>query len=162
MSATQTTNPVSRRTLHFNSIDEALGDVHALQAADRNGSLRKAGNWSLGQACGHVAAWVNYGFDGVPLKIPWFVKLIFRTQKKRFLRGPMPAGRSIPNVPGGTLATEPLSTAEGVARLEKAFARLKASSPGDRHPILGQMTHDQWIQGNLRHAELHLSFLRAD
>jgi hypothetical protein len=27
-----------------------------------------------------------------------------------------------------------------------------------RHPVLGKLTHDQWKQIHLRHAELHLSF----
>jgi hypothetical protein len=27
-----------------------------------------------------------------------------------------------------------------------------------RHPVLGKLTHEEWTQLHLRHAELHLSF----
>ena len=120
------------------------------------------GNWTLGQTLGHLASWADYSYDGVPLKVPFFVKLIMRPMKRRFLRGPMPAGRNIPKVPGGTLATEPLSTEEGLARIRRSFSRLRDEPPTRPHLLFGPLTHEQWIQLHLRHAELHLSFLRAD
>jgi hypothetical protein len=151
-----------RRELHFTKIDEALADVEQLAAAEREGRLRRVGNWTLGQTLGHLSAWADYSYDGAPLKVPFFVKLIMRPMKRRFLRGPMPAGRKIPKVPGGTLAIDPLPTEEGLARFRRSFARIRDELPTRPHVLFGPLTHDQWIQSHLRHAELHLSFLRAE
>ena len=160
--AIDTRRITGRRELHFTNIDEAVADVEQLAAAEREGRLRRVGNWTLGQTLGHLASWAGYSYDGVPLKVPFFVKLIMRPMKRRFLRGPMPAGRNIPRVPGGTLATDPLSTEEGLARFRRSFARIRDEPPTRPHLLFGPLTHDQWIQSHLRHAELHLSFLRSD
>jgi hypothetical protein len=85
-----------------------------------------------------------------------------RPMKKRFLYQSMPAGVRIPRTPGGTFGMEVMSVDEGLDRYRRALARLKAEAPQRRHPIFGEMTHDEWIAGQLRHAELHLSFVRAD
>jgi len=151
-----------RRELHFTKIDEALADVEQLAAADREGRLQRVGNWTLGQTLGHLASWADYSYDGVPMKVPLFVRLMMRPMKRRFLRGPMPAGKNIPKVPGGTLAIDPLSIEEGLARFRRSFTRLRDEPPTRPHLLFGPLTHAQWIQSHLRHAELHLSFLRAD
>jgi hypothetical protein len=48
-----------RRPLHFNHLDEALGDADNLAAANARGELRCVGNWMGGQILGRVAAWVH-------------------------------------------------------------------------------------------------------
>ena len=37
--------------------------------------------------------------------------------------------------------------------------RLQAEAPTAPNVIFGQLTHEEWIAINLRHAELHLGFL---
>ena len=39
--------------------------------------------------------------------------------------------------------------------------RLRRSAPKDPNPLFGRLTHEQWVQLNLRHAELHLGNLGA-
>lgn len=151
----------TRRKLRFSTIDEVFADVETLLAADRAGTLRRQGNWTLGQTLGHLAAWAGYAFDGYPINPPRVIGWILRLRRHSFIHGAMPAGVHIPRVKGGTVATEPLSAEEGYARFRSAFERLKSSTPPDRHPFLGKMTHDDWICLNLRHCELHLSFLSA-
>ena len=151
----------NRRQLRFNSIEEVFADVEQLLSADRAGTLRRIGNWSLGQALGHLAAWAGYAFDGYPINPPKVIGWILRLRRHSFIHGAMPAGVHIPRVKGGTTATEALSTDEGYARFRKAFERLKSSTPPNRHPFLGKMTHNDWICMNLRHCELHLSFMSA-
>ena len=61
----------------------------------------------------------------------------------------------------GTVGIEPLSTAEGADRLRRALTRLKRGEPAKfDSPAFGLMSHDDRVQLNLRHAELHFSFLR--
>lgn len=147
-----------RRQLRFNSIDEALAEANRLAEAERQGRLAQLGNWTLGQALGHIAAWIEFGYDGFPISAPWFVRLFVWFQKKKFLYGAMPAGVKIPGVSGGTLATEPMSGDDGLARVTAAFQRLKAEPQKHPSPVLGKLTHEEAIALNLRHAELHLSF----
>jgi hypothetical protein len=148
----------NRRPLRFSSIDDALADVAHLVEADRHGRLKSLGNWTLGQTLGHLATWADFSYTGPPIKPPWFIKLLLRFRKKRFLYGAMPAGVHIPKVEGGTFGTEPLSTDEGLARFRRAYERLKSEAPAKPHLLFGPLKHEEWIAGNLRHAELHLSF----
>jgi hypothetical protein len=150
-----------RRILHFANLDEVLADVNQLAAADREMRRQCTGNWTLGQNLGHLASWVNFSFDGVPMKVPLIVRWMMRPMKNRTLFKPMPAGRNIPRVPGGTLGVAMLSTDEGVARITAAYARLKAGPPAIPHLLFGALTHEEWINQHLRHAELHLSFCKA-
>lgn len=151
-----------RRTLRFQSVDDVLADVESLAAAARDGTARTLGNWSLGQILGHLATWIGYAYDGVPVTPPLLVRWLMKPMKKRFLYKAMPVGVKIPRTPGGTFGTEPMSVEEGLDRYRRALARLKSEAPQRRHPIFGPMTHAEWIAGQMRHAELHLSFVRVD
>jgi hypothetical protein len=150
-----------RRKLQFHSIDEVLADVDRIVAANKAGRLRTTGNWTAGQAMGHVAAWATYPYEGFPLgRPPWFVRVILKMIGRRILRKGMTAGVRIPKVPGGTYGIEPLGTEEGAARLRAAFERMKRGEPPKfDSPAWGKMTDEERVGLNLRHAELHLSFL---
>lgn len=148
-----------RRTLHFASIDDAVRDAELIAAAERSGALKRLGNWTPGQAFGHIAGWITFALDGYPpdLRPPWIVKAVCRLTKGKYLRE-MPAGVRIPKVEGGTKNIEQLPTEEGLARLRAAWERLQKTSPTEHNPLFGRLTHDEWIRLNLRHAELHQGF----
>lgn len=153
---------VQRRSVSLPSIPDALAEIDRIVAAEHGGTLRRLGNWSAGQNFHHIAAWINYAYDGYPpsLRPAWIIRLIARTfMKRKFLKGPMPGGMRIPRVPGGTFATEETPTAVGAAELRRALERLQAECPTRENLLFGKLTHDEWIQLNLRHAELHLGFL---
>ncbi len=92
------------------------------------------------------------------MKVPFYIKAMIRPMKGRLLRGPIPAGKCIPNVAGGTFGTEAISTEEGLKKFLAANARLRAGAPMEANPLFGAMTHEVWIELALRHGELHLSF----
>lgn len=146
------------RQLRFESIDAALAEARSLAAGESRGGLTSCGNWTLGQALGHLSTWIGFCFDGFPpeLRMPWILRLVMKTQKRRMTTRAMPRGVKIPGVAGGTLGVEPLGTAEGLARFEAACARLKAQTPLQPSPLLGTLTKDEWVGLHLRHAELHL------
>jgi hypothetical protein len=151
-----------RRTLRFHSIDDAMRDIDAIVAAEQAGTLRPLGNWTPGQILGHVAAWINYSYDGYPVaRPPWFIRFILRMMVKKYLRDGMPAGVRIPKTEHGTFGIEPFSTTEGAARLRRALQRLQSDEPAPHDsPAFGPISREHRIQLNLRHAELHLSFLK--
>ena len=153
-----------RRQLRFDTIDDALAEAERLVDAERTGRLKSCGNWTLGQAIGHLATWANFAFDGYPdaVRAPLPVRLILRLMCNRILNHGMMTGVKIGRVPGGTLGLDVLAADEAMSRYRAAMQRLRATAPTIVNPAFGRLTHEQWIQLNLRHAELHLSFHRHD
>lgn len=149
-----------RRVLHFANFDDLRADLRRIVEAEQAGTLRRTGNWTAAQCINHVAAWMEYPFDGYPGKgPPLLVKLICRLSKKAFFKGSLKPGFVIPGAPGGTFGIEdgPIDLAE--ARLIKASERLDHNRPAMPNPVFGPLTHDEWKLMNLKHAELHFSFL---
>jgi hypothetical protein len=149
-----------RRKLHFDKIDEALAEADRLASAEREGRVVRAGNWSLGQALGHLATWANFAFEGYPAEVraPLPVRLMLRAFRGTILNKGMMSGVRVGKVPGGTFGIDELSTVEGLNRFRSAMERLRNESPTLVNPVFGRLTHEKWIQLNLRHAELHLGF----
>lgn len=152
----------SRRSLRFDSIDQALAEVAALVEAEAGGRLRQHGRWTLGQILNHLATWVDFTYDGFPFRIPALVRCLLRSMKRRMLAGPLVAGVRLPGVRGGTLGTAVVPTAEASSHCRAAFGRLATEAPSRPHPIFGPMGHEEWVALHLRHAELHLSFLAPE
>jgi hypothetical protein len=157
-----TAKVTDRRKIHFDTLDQMLDDVHRLADAERQGKLRCTGNWTLGQILNHLATWMNFAYQPVPVTVPWFFRLIGPLIKHRVLNGSLPVGSRIPNVPGGTLGTERLSLDDGLAKIEAAVARLKSQPTTQPSPLFGRLTDQEWQKLTLRHAELHLSFCHPE
>lgn len=156
------TRKAERRPLHFDTLGDVLKDMDRIVAAERAGKLRRAGNWTVGQTLGHLAAWIEYAYIGFPPEAhpPALVRVIAKVLKKRILYKPMGAGMRIGRIPGGTLGIEPISTDEGAKRLRDAIGRMqRREEPKFDSPAFGPMTEDERIALTLRHAELHLGFL---
>jgi Protein of unknown function (DUF1569) len=153
-------NPPPRRKLRFETIDDALREAQQLAEAERLGRLARAGNWTLGQTLGHLGTWVNFAFDGYPASVhaPLPVRMILRLMRNRILNQGMMTGVKIGRVPGGTLGLDAIPAEEGLVRYRTALQRLRQTAPTIDNPVFGKLTHEQWVQLNLRHAELHLGF----
>ena len=160
MSNSINTNKAPRRKVRFETIDHAIAEARRIATMVNSGTAQYSGNWNAGQILNHVAAWAEYAYVANPMKAPWFIKLLVRPFKRKFLNSGLPAGRIIPNIPGGTLATEKVPTDAALARFETSFARLKTDPPTQPSPVFGMMTHEEAIKLNLRHAELHMSFVK--
>src|SRR5262249_6630255 len=127
--AVDTSKVTDYRKLRFNSIDELLAEIDRIVAADKAGKLRRTGNWTAAQILGRLATWVNYGWEGYPMQVPWFIRFILKFKVKQYLRDGLPQGVRIPKVEGGTYATEVISTDEGASRYRRALSRLKNHEP---------------------------------
>ncbi|MBM4107846.1 MAG: DUF1569 domain-containing protein [Phycisphaerae bacterium] len=93
------------------------------------------------------------------MQVPWPIGIILRTSKRRSLKAPLRTSVRIPGVRGGTRRTDDPPSHEGLRRLRDAFDRLQKQATTLPNPVLGPLTHPEWIQNHLRHAELHLGFL---
>jgi hypothetical protein len=154
------TSALQRRKLRFETVDDALAEAERLAAAEREGCLGRAGNWSLGRTLGHLATWANFAFDGYPPEVcaPLPVRVILKLVRNRIIEQGMTPGVKVGRVPGGTVGTDELTPDEGLRRFRTAMERLRASAPTGVNPVFGRLTHEQWIKLNLRHAELHLGY----
>jgi hypothetical protein len=148
------------RALSFASSSDVLSDAERLAEAERTGTLRRTGNWTLGQTFSHVAAFMDFPYDGYPptLRPPWFVRLLAPMMKRKFLHSPLPKGFKIPKTQDGTVGADLVSTDEGLARLRRSWTRLDAGPPDVPNPVFGRLTHDEWKALHCRHAELHFGF----
>lgn len=148
-----------RDVSHLKTLSDVVSDAQRLARAEQELRLRALGNWSLGQACNHLAVWIEFAYDGVPPPAPPFIlKLIGKLLKGMFIRGNMPAGVRMGGVEGGTHGCEPTVTDKGLARLIAAAERLQREVPTLPNPVFGTLTHEEWIALHVNHAKLHLSF----
>jgi hypothetical protein len=151
-----------RRKVRYLSFDDVLTDAERLVRA----RAETTGNWSLDQILGHLAIAIEKSLDAAPdeleWKPPWYLRLAGRYLiKRRILKRGMPSGFKLPSevehrvVPaaGGDLNV-------ALERLRRAAARLQSDSPRCPHPLFGPMAPHEWNRWHLRHAELHLSFVR--
>lgn len=147
-----------RRNLHFDSYDDLLADVNTLA----DGEVEAVGNWSLAQVCKHLAEALNGSIDGVPFRAPWAMRTFAKIfLKKKFLSATLPAGFKIPAP--AKQRFQPDESVELDAQLQalrQAVDRVKTESKRAIHPFFDELSREDWDRFNLRHAELHLSFIR--
>jgi hypothetical protein len=146
---------MERRDLRLHDYDAVLADAEALLA----GGYDRAGSWSLGQVCHHLAASMEMSLDGFPSRFPWPVRLVARwfalgkILKHRVFRRRFPAPRYM---------RPPAAAEDRVAleRLRAAVGRLKGHAGAMQpSPIFGRLSPEQWREVHLWHCEHHLSFL---
>ena len=153
--AVDTKTVPGRRELTFSSLGEVVADAEKLVASPNTKTL---GNWPLGQLLTHLATVVNGSIDGYSAKAPWLFRLVGPLLKRRFLKNKMSPGFKLPkDVEVGFFPAVP-SPQEALEELRRAVGRSKTEKMTTRHPVLGKLTHEEWTQLHLRHAELHLSF----
>ncbi len=153
---------VTRRELKpFASFADAVADAERLLA----GGYGRAGNWSLGQCCGHLARWLDYQIDGFP-KAPLLRRpvafLLRYTLAPRLLDKAIRSGRM--SAGGGTIpqSVPPADAddAQGVADYKRAAERWQAhTGPLLPSPLFGDRPREDWLKVHQLHAAHHLSFL---
>jgi hypothetical protein len=157
-----TKHATDRRSLRFETIAEMRHDLDLLQAAHARGTLRRTGNWTEGEIFAHLAAFINYGYEGYPKEVspPWLIAvLLIRPMKNKYLNKGFPAGLRIPGTKQGTIGMEDVPLDVGIARLRAALDRLEQNDPPIHSPAFGKLNHADKIKMALRHGELHQSFL---
>ncbi len=141
-----------RRSVHYRSLDELLADAERCA----NGKVQSLGNWSPGQIYEHLARSMDGSIDGFDFSMPaparWLMSLLM---KKKFLYKTLPAGfkSTADFIPEETL------NEVGLASLAKAIERQKNELSRVMHPGFGNLSNEEWEAFNLRHAEMHMSFL---
>lgn len=151
-----TTAVTGRRELTFRAYEPILRDAEELVAARE---VKVLGNWQLGQALKHLALAIDASLDGNPVQIAWYIRWAAWFLRSSIIYGRLNPGLKLPGEAEERFVP-PADTppADGLAALRASIARLGTTSERKPHPILGDMTAEEWDNLHWRHAELHLSF----
>ena len=101
---------------------------------------------------------MNRSIDGITFKAPWYKRLFGRLVKRRILKHGLPPGFQLPKDREAAAYPMVASPHEAVDLLRQAVGRVGNERATATHPLFGRLTHEEWTQLHLRHAELHLSF----
>jgi hypothetical protein len=156
------TKTARRRLVAYASLADFSTDLDKLEAAHRAGTLRVLGNHAPGPNFAHLAASMQRSFDGFPVTIPRWLRLLGRLMKNRILSRPFQPGFNLSKAAESSAWNDRVSFDEGLAALRAQIARAAKpdARPSAPHPFFGPMTTPQWQTYHLRHAELHMSFLQ--
>ncbi len=156
--------PVShnRRNLFFESVEDVIRDVNLINRAAEKNQLSPCGQWTPGEILTHLSAWIEYAYEGYPIDAPpWFIRQYLKFAFRAILKNGMQPGVNIPGIEGGTIGQEKFDTDTACKRYLVALNRLNSREPAKYHnPAFGKMSPEKRVKLNLRHAELHLSFLQ--
>ena len=140
-------------------MDEVLADAEGLVASPRTRTL---GNWPLNQLLMHLAHAMTMSIEGIPFKAPWYIRVVGPVIKRRILRHGMSPGFKLPKEGDAASYRAAGSDQAALEILRQAIQRVKTEQMSSGHPVFGRMTHEEWRRLHLRHAELHLSFVRPE
>ena len=155
--ATQTQPDAGRRRdVHYEELSEVLADARSLAARPHT----TVGQWTFAQIVEHLAQAMDACFDGFPFKAPWLARvLIAPFVKNSFLIKPMKAGFKLPKDAGPLLPPVETDLNEALGHLDRAIARFDKETPSQPHTFFGRMAAQEVMMLQLRHCELHMSFV---
>jgi hypothetical protein len=162
--AVDTARVSNRRQVHLATLEDFAAEVDRIVAAAREGKVLPLGNWSPAQVLWHLARFIEFSIDGFPFRylrgLSWITRLLRAVAWKWLIKLALRPGFANPP---DAAALEPDTSVtlddaasylrQQLARIDRGERMTKACSSE------GPYSHEQWIYINLRHAELHLSFL---
>ena len=156
-SAINTKQVSGRRSVSYASYDDLLADAEQLA----RGEVRTLGNWNYGQILKHLAVALDWTIDGAQFTAPWPMRFIGRNFLKRmFLNKTLKPGFKFPARLRPQLeAPAEITVEEGLTALRAAVDRVKSETTRQPNPLLGELTLAEHEKFQLRHAEMHMSFV---
>ena len=150
---------VERRSLKFDSLDEVLKDAELLVNAEQ---VVSAGTWNLAQTLMHLAIGMRMSMEsGINTKRSLMLQIMGPIIKRRILKRGMKPGYQLPEKMARLLVPkENTKLTSAWDALQGQAKRMKECQKFYAHPVFGELTREEWLKLTLRHAELHLSFLR--
>jgi hypothetical protein len=145
------------RKVRYESFDQIVSDA---ERAVRE-KAPTTGNWSLGQILEHLAIANDKTIDGFGFQAPLPFRMLGPLLKNRVLKRGLTPGFQLSKRASATLVPDETDVQAALDHLRQSFQRLDAESERSPHPFLGRMTRDESNRLCLRHAELHMSFVKA-
>ncbi len=146
-----------RRKLHFDNFFEVLDDIRNM----RDCAHSCAGNWTLAQACKHLADTFHGSIDGI--------RLGGHRLRRIFLGRRILAWSLKHGIPPG-ITVDPRLTPPPDCEFNQSFRQLESAIERYRahrgrlqpHPIFGRLSRKDWDRLHCFHCAHHLSFLIVD
>jgi hypothetical protein len=157
----------ARRSVRLRTAADLAAEVQRVAEAATAGRVRTLGSWSPAQILWHVGRLIELSFDGFPFRYPWPVRWVARLLRMLSWRWLLAlAFRPGFRNPPVAQALEPgpaVPLAEAVRYVRDQLERISSGEQMTAaNPSMGPLSHEQWVELHLRHAELHLSFLRFE
>ena len=156
-SGVNTKQVTGRRTVSYATYDDLLADAERLAG----GEVRTLGNWSYGQILKHLAVAINWTIDGAQFTAPWPMRFVAQHfLKGTFLNKTLKPGFKFPDRLRPQLeAPADVDVGESLSDLRAAVERAKTETTRAPNPLLGELTPAEHEKFQLRHAEMHMSFV---
>lgn len=154
----KTKSVANRRPASYQSLDDWLADAENLAGQQ----VTTPGNWSFPQILEHIAISLESSIDGVPFTLQWPIRFIGKMfLKNKFLNNSLSPGYQIPNSAKPKVYPQETITVEAALdHLRRAVARCKSETHRVKHPLLDDLSAEEWDRFGLRHAEMHMSFVQ--
>lgn len=160
-SSVKTATPINvkkakRRTLHFESFDEVLAEAESF-----TDDWTTTGNWTAAQNVYHVAFGIQMLNHGCEMSAPLGMKIFGRLLKLfgMHIKPIQPGIKPPKKITEAFWPPEDVSLDEAKAKLRDEIAYAKEHGMHHPSPLFGKLTPDEALKINLRHAELHFSFV---
>ncbi len=163
--AIDTRKVAQRRTLQFHTLHEILRDAEQLGAvtSETGEAICADGNWTPAQIVEHVTFFIDGAIDGFDFTAPLIIRIMGKFFRNSILNKPLKPGVKLPASMDVVLPDPQTTWEDAVSALRDAVRRIDS---GERmtqpSPLLGAMTHEDWVKLHCRHAEMHFSFMHAD
>ncbi len=151
-----------RRELHFHTLADILRDVEELAAvtSETGESICGEGSWTPAQIVEHVTFFITGAMEGFSFQAPLVFRIMGKFFRSSILNKPMKPGIKLPASMDVVLPDPETTWDDAVAALRDAAARIDCGQRMTKpSPLLGAMTHEDWVKMNCRHAEMHFSFM---
>jgi hypothetical protein len=153
-----------RRAVSLETIDELEAEVDRIMAAATEGKLKTLGNWSAGQILWHIGRLIEFSIDGFPFcyrrGLQWLTPILRWISWRCLISLAFRPGFRNPSE-AAALEPDPAIALDAAAGyLRQQIGRIRSGERMTKMCSLdGAYSHEQWIYIQLRHAELHLSYL---
>ena len=115
----------------------------------------------MGQILEHLAIANDKSIDGFGFQAPLPIRMLGPLFKKRLLERGLTPGFQLSKKGSAVLVPGETDAQAALDHLRRSFERLQSESKRSPHPFLGAMTCDESNRLCLRHAELHMSFVKT-
>ena len=152
------TKVTGRRELRYDTYDDLLADAERMASQE----VKTLGNWSYPQVLDHLAKSLNKMIDGPGFMLPMPMRFIMRlTMMKKMVNETFDPGFKFPASVAKDFDPDPtIETGAAIESLRAAIERVKADPTRAKHPGFGTITTRGWDQFQLRHCEMHMSFVQ--
>jgi Protein of unknown function (DUF1569) len=158
---------MKRKPIHLRSLQELLAETTRIEAYAAAGQVRPLGKWTTAQVFQHLSIFVKGSLDGFSFQYPWHIRALSQfvgcISWRWLMKVAFRPGFTNPVVAQTVEPQSSVTLADAAEFLRCQLGRvLGGEVMTQRSPTGEKLSHEQWVECHLRHAELHLRFLEIE